>query len=196
MLEECTSTFLRPQALLALVVGLAACGQDRPTEPLAAFARATGDTLGVLRAVAAVIAPLQARHDSARASSNDLAPNYLERCPRGSFTCWDFGNAPWYAATNDRAVFVLAQLIGRQVERIPSGLERPPCPWPSRTNSTGLRAAVTVRFTHADTARVVLSRQCHYFAGRDPRAFGAHEAFEVVRSDGVWNARLTEVGVT
>lgn len=103
------STFLRPQALLALVVGLAACGQERPTEPLAAFARATGDTLGVLRAVAAVIAPLQARHDSARASSNDLAPNYLERCPR---------------------------------------------------------------------------------------AFGALEAFEVIRSDGAWVARITEVGMT
>lgn len=196
MLEECRSTFLRPQALLALVVGLAACGQERPTEPLAAFARPTGDTLGVLRAVAAVIAPLQTRHDNARASSNNLAANYLARCPRGSFTCWDFGNAPWFAATSDRAVFVLAQMIGRRIERIPSGLERPPCPWPSRTNNTGFRAAVTVRFSHPDTAEVVLSRQCHYSAGRDPRAFGAHEAFDVLRSNGVWEARLTEVGMT
>ena len=79
---------------------------------------------------------------------------------------------------------------------MPSGLERPPCPWPSRTNSTGFRAAVTVRFSHPDTAEVVLSRKCHYSAGRDPRAFGAHEAFDVVRSNGVWAARLTEVGMT
>jgi hypothetical protein len=191
MLEECRSTFLRPQALLALVVGLAACGQERATEPLAAFSRATGDTGGVLRAVATAIIPVQAQEDSARAASDHAA-----RCRPRFGTCWDFGNAPWYISTSDNAVLVLAQLLGRPIEQTSPGLARPPCPWASGSTRGGYRAAVGLRFAHPDTAEVVLSRKCDYLSGRGPRAFGAHEAFEVIRSNGVWVARITEVGMT
>lgn len=57
---QCRATFLRSQALTALVIVLAACGQERPSDPVAPFSRDAGDTVAVLRAVASTITEMNA----------------------------------------------------------------------------------------------------------------------------------------
>jgi hypothetical protein len=51
--------------LLVLIVGLAACGQERVSDPFTPLSREVGDTVGVLRAVASAIAEINARAEAA-----------------------------------------------------------------------------------------------------------------------------------
>lgn len=187
--EECRSTCLRPQALLTLVVGLAACGQERVTDPFTPVFREAADTVGVLRAVASAIVEMNARWDTAR-----VAPDFPANCRQRGLVCWSIETTGWYVSTGDHATTMLADLLGvRVATRSPAP---PACPWPSPAPAGGYWAAVRIRFTGPDLAEVALSRRCDSSRGDRHRAFGSWETFEVRRVDRGWQAEIASVGVT
>lgn len=189
--EECRATFLRSQALTALVVALAACGQERPSDPVAPFSRDAGDTIGVLRAVASTIAEMNVAAEQAR-----VAPDFPANCRRPGLTCWSMATTDWYVSTADRSTTMLADLLGVRTAKRSPAVAPPTCPWPSAAAGSGYRTAVAVRFTGPDLAEVVVSRRCDGTRGGRPAAFGSWETFEIRRVGATWDAKLTSVGVT
>jgi hypothetical protein len=189
--QDCRTTFLSAQALLVLIVGLTACGQERASDPLAAFSRETGDTVGVLRAVASAINEINARAEAARA-----APDFPASCrPRG-FRCWKIVTTEWYLSTGDRTTAVLADLLGVRATTRSLGLSPPPCPWSSGASGSGFRTAVRVRFTGPDVAQVALDRTCDNPPGSVHDVFATGVTFEVRRLRGVWHAELVGARIT
>ena len=189
--EQCRTTSRSPQALLALVVALAACGQERPTQPMAPLSHQAEDTAGVLGAVVALINETNARADGARAD-----PNFPGNCRGQGLRCWKIETTHWHVATGDRATAMLANLLGAAaVPRSPGGAP-PACPWPTPAPGTGLRVAARVRFMAPDSAEVRLDRRCLYTSGSAPRGFAVGETFEVRRIAGRWQARITEAHIT
>ena len=189
--EQCRGTWQRPQALLALVIGLAACGQEPPVQPMAPLAYQGEDTAGVLGAVASLINEMNARAAEARA-----APNYPRNCQGQGLRCWNITIVDWQVSAGDRVTGMLATLLGvTAAERSPGGAP-PACPWPARTPGTGYRVAVLLRFVSPDSARVSLDRRCVYASRSSPRGFAAGETFEVRRLAGRWEATITEARIT
>lgn len=94
--EECRSTCLRPQALLTLVVGLAACGQERVSDPFTPVFREAADTVGVLRAVASAIVEMNARW--IRLASLQTSPRIVGNAG------WSVGVSKRPAGTSRRAI--------------------------------------------------------------------------------------------
>jgi hypothetical protein len=189
--QDCRTTFWSPQALLALVVALAACGQERPVEPNAPFSGEARDTAAVLRAVASTIAEMNAAAERARA-----APDFPANCRQPGFACWSIATTDWYVSTGDRSTAMLGDLLGVRTTARSPAVAPPACPWPSASAGTGFRAAVEVRFTGSDLAEVVLSRRCDNPPGYLHGIFSSWETFEVRRAGGTWEAKLTSVGVT
>ena len=189
--EQCRATSRGPQALVALLLGLAACGQERPVQPMAPLSYQSEDTAGVLGAVASVISETNARAAEAR-----VAPNFPRNCQGQGLLCWNITIADWRVSTGDRVTGMLATLLGvTAAERSPGGA-LPPCPWPARTPETGYRVAVLLRFLGPDSARVSLDRKCVYASRSSPRGFAAGETFEVRRINGRWQATITEARIT
>jgi hypothetical protein len=177
--------------LTALVVAVAACGQERRSDPVAPFSREAGDTIGVLRAVASTIAEINAGAEKARA-----APDFPANCRRPGLVCWNIETTDWYVTTNDRSSAMLAHLLGVRTAIRSPAVAPPACPWPSAATGTGLRTAVRVRFTAPDLAEVALSHKCDNPPGYLHGIFSSHETFEVRRVGGTWEAKLTSVGMT
>jgi hypothetical protein len=189
--EQCRNTLRRPQALLALVVGIAACGQERPTQPATPLAYQGQDTAGVLGAVASVI-----NETNTRAARARVAPSFPRNCQGQGLLCWNITIADWQVSTGDRLAGMLATLLGvTAAERSPGGAS-PACPWPARTPETGYRVTVLLRFVDPDLARVSLDRRCVYASRSSPRGFAAGETFEVRRLGGQWHARIIEARIT
>lgn len=172
-------------------MGLAACGQERPTQPVPPLAYQGEDTAGVLGAVASLI-----NETNARAAEARLAPDFPRNCQGQGLRCWNITTADWQVSTGDRVTGMLATLLGvKAAERSPGG-GSPACPWPERTPETGLRVTVLLRFVGPDSARVSLDRRCVYASRSLPRGFATGETFEVRRVAGRWEATITEARIT
>jgi hypothetical protein len=176
--------------LLALVVALAGCGQERSTQPVAPLAYQGEDTAGVLGAVASTINEINIRGTIARE-----APDYPANCRQPGIPCWTIGTANWQVSTGDGATTMLAEFLEVPVQTRSPSAAPPACPWPSPVSDAGLRTAVSIRFLSPGIAEVALSRRCQESTGRRMH-FLQSETFEVRRAAGAWSARLTSVGVT
>jgi hypothetical protein len=192
--EQCRNTLRRPQALLAFVVAfvvaLVGCGQERSTQLVGPLAYRGEDTAGVLGAVASTINEINVQGALAQE-----APNYPANCRQPGIPCWTIDIANWHVSTGDRATTMLAESLGVPVKTRSSGDFVLACPWPKPARDGGFRAAVSLRFLSPEIAEVVLSRRCQESTGRRMH-FLQEESFEVRRAAGAWRATLTSVGVT
>ena len=188
--EQCRSTWRRPQALLAFIIGLAACGQERPVQPMAPLSYQSEDTAAVLGAVASTINAINARGTIARKS-----PDYPANCRQPGISCWTIDTANWQVSTGDRATTMLAEFLGVSLMTRSGSDFALARPWPRPAREGGFRTAVSVRFLSPEIAEVALSQRCQESTGRRMR-FLQEESFAVRRAAGAWSAKLTSVGVT
>jgi hypothetical protein len=187
----CRNTFPRWRALAALIVVLAACGRERPNGPVAPVSLGVADTAGGLQAVASVIRATNERSETARA-----APEFPANCRQQGLPCWKIETTDWQVSTSDPAAMLLARLLGVAAEPRSPGGPPPACPWWPSGPGRGYWVSVRVRFITPDLAHVALGRSCDNPPGYLHGIFGAWERFEVRRSRGVWQAIMTEVGIT
>lgn len=182
-------TRFESEALIALTLGLLACGPERAADPVTPLAREVQDTVGVLRAVTAVIVQANARLTASRASSN-----YPANCREHPEGCWSIATDRWHVSSDDRAAIVLAELLGVHASQRSPGSGAPECPWAS--SAGGYRTDVLLRFTDTHSAKVALTLRCLAHARGHVTGFRQWQAFEVRRTSGTWTARIVERGIT